>query len=547
MFLLMFCLSGLALAADFFHPETGLSLEIPEGFVEKKTSFYRASQKIPVSFSQRFEDSENRFIELFFLESNANTILEDLKIRVISDVKTTNEQLIGKTALSVQGISHQTATPLLSFIIPWDTRHLLLTGSPEIVTKLSGTLEKKSGFQDVRGHPFEIFIEEAYDFGIFKGYEESGKKLFKPDAPMRRVEFLKALLSSRPEKIRNGKATILFRDIPKNAWYFPIVEEAVQKKLVKGYPDGTFRPDHIVKLSEALTMLLRSRGLEEDLLFFVRRVILETDQDRYRFPFTLKSIGMDDACTRSCAAALLVMMRFTDQFQDQEPYSRPANREELPFLIPEEYQVRKRSAAYDLYASKNGVLSWTSTIHLSPVETWEPKESGFRLLGENSSTLFLLTSACDIEQCMKEQVQQEKNLEKEFRLKNQDLAKFSAKTFSFHFLPADVPLKRSSDVSKDIVEIESPKKTFYISFERIVGSIDEPWHWKNQVPQGEYMIGKYQWYLYTANTKAVDHTTLMTRFTEDSLMVVTVIENAQIKKSILPKVYRGMRTLRLAQ
>ena len=54
--------------------------------------------------------------------------------------------------------------------------------------------------------------------------------------------------------------TTSFKDVPSNAWYKADLESMVKTGLVKGYSDGTFRPEQEVTFSEFTMFLERARG-----------------------------------------------------------------------------------------------------------------------------------------------------------------------------------------------------------------------------------------------------------------------------------------------
>ncbi len=53
----------------------------------------------------------------------------------------------------------------------------------------------------------------------------------------------------------------LFGDMDQTAWYAPYVEAGFTSGLVKGYPDGTFRPGANVTVAEALVLVARLYGV----------------------------------------------------------------------------------------------------------------------------------------------------------------------------------------------------------------------------------------------------------------------------------------------
>ncbi|MBQ5749365.1 MAG: S-layer homology domain-containing protein [Oscillospiraceae bacterium] len=51
-----------------------------------------------------------------------------------------------------------------------------------------------------------------------------------------------------------------FADLPQSHWAYAQIEKAVEKGLIKGYDDGTFRPDEPVTRAQFVTMLCRMAG-----------------------------------------------------------------------------------------------------------------------------------------------------------------------------------------------------------------------------------------------------------------------------------------------
>ena len=51
-----------------------------------------------------------------------------------------------------------------------------------------------------------------------------------------------------------------FSDVKSTDWFYSYVDELTQSGVVDGYPDGTFRPENQVKVSEALKLILLAAG-----------------------------------------------------------------------------------------------------------------------------------------------------------------------------------------------------------------------------------------------------------------------------------------------
>jgi|GEM_PF-3091833 len=111
--------------------------------------------------------------------------------------------------------------------------------------------------------------------GIISGYPDG---TFKPDQVVNRAESLKMILGikdlkywSRAEDgpIFAGADTYEdmkpFSDVTdKNAWYYQYVKEGYNNGLIKGYADGTFKPEQTVNTVENLKILLNHTFLRID-------------------------------------------------------------------------------------------------------------------------------------------------------------------------------------------------------------------------------------------------------------------------------------------
>ncbi len=109
--------------------------------------------------------------------------------------------------------------------------------------------------------------------GLISGYPDG---TFKPDQAVNRVEALKMIMGiedfnywmhAEDGPIFSGvKKEITMTDIDKNAWYISYLQQAYNDDLVKGYPDGTFRPERTINKVEAVKILLEHTFLRIDSL-----------------------------------------------------------------------------------------------------------------------------------------------------------------------------------------------------------------------------------------------------------------------------------------
>jgi S-layer homology domain len=85
---------------------------------------------------------------------------------------------------------------------------------------------------------------------------------FKPDQPVTRAEFA-ALLNKAFElqPIRESRA---FRDVPTNYWAAAVIDKAYRSGFLAGYPNGTFGPNRNIIRIESLVSLTNGSKLQPD-------------------------------------------------------------------------------------------------------------------------------------------------------------------------------------------------------------------------------------------------------------------------------------------
>jgi polyhydroxybutyrate depolymerase len=135
---------------------------------------------------------------------------------------------------------------------------------------------------------------------------------FKPKNTVNRAEFLKLIFAARGSA--EPVAADCFSDVKKDAWYAPYVCAAERRKIVSGYPDGSFGPEQKVKIAEAVKMVVLAYGNEvhegtgERWFEAYARVLDRTDV------FPRHSYLPSDELTRERAADLIVrVLRFEEE------------------------------------------------------------------------------------------------------------------------------------------------------------------------------------------------------------------------------------------
>lgn len=113
--------------------------------------------------------------------------------------------------------------------------------------------EGNSGFPDLNGHWSEKYVIPLVEKGVIKGYPDG---TFGPDFQIKRCEIAAIMARALTLPPIVGKPT--FSDIDTTHWAFGFVETSVSRGLIKGYPDGTFRPENQATRAEACAIIARS-------------------------------------------------------------------------------------------------------------------------------------------------------------------------------------------------------------------------------------------------------------------------------------------------
>lgn len=109
------------------------------------------------------------------------------------------------------------------------------------------------GFADIAGHWAEEDIKHAASIGIVRGYPDG---TLKANHSVTRAEFIVMLAGAMHWE--HDETNSLFSD--QNAigdWAKKAIGQAVQAKIIRGYEDGSFRPDAFITRVEMLAMISR--------------------------------------------------------------------------------------------------------------------------------------------------------------------------------------------------------------------------------------------------------------------------------------------------
>ena len=99
---------------------------------------------------------------------------------------------------------------------------------------------------------------------VISGYPDG---TFKPEKGVSRVEALKLIFAGLEAVVPDAESLHFFlEDLFPDQWYAPYVAHAINEGVVKGYPNGTFKPAQTVNKAEFAKMLVLGLAIDMDMI-----------------------------------------------------------------------------------------------------------------------------------------------------------------------------------------------------------------------------------------------------------------------------------------
>ena len=146
--------------------------------------------------------------------------------------------------------------------------------------------------------------------GVFKGYEDGS---FKPEGNITRAEVATIIYRIYTADVaKNDKSGLYatynkFSDMAGASWAAGYIGYCANASLVKGYPDGTFKPSGNVTGYEVLAMILRAVGYDKNNEFSGADWALHVAQTAQQLGVlkNIKGVDLNAAASRELVAELL--------------------------------------------------------------------------------------------------------------------------------------------------------------------------------------------------------------------------------------------------
>jgi len=114
-----------------------------------------------------------------------------------------------------------------------------------------------AGFTDIGDHWAQESIRQLAEKGIVNGYEDYR---FKPNGALTRAEA--AAMIARAYRLEEGAGVRSFPDVPDGHWAKNAILGTAVKGIIRGYPDGTYRPNDPVTRAEMSVMAAIAAGVK---------------------------------------------------------------------------------------------------------------------------------------------------------------------------------------------------------------------------------------------------------------------------------------------
>ncbi|WP_051250356.1 S8 family serine peptidase [Paenibacillus harenae] len=122
--------------------------------------------------------------------------------------------------------------------------------------------ELVAGFRDIHKHWAKNEIVELSEMGIING---TGAYRFEPKRAITRAEAVAMAVKAYKPAPQKNALTKRFKDVPAAHWASGAIDLAVQQGWVKGFPDGSFKPEQPVTRKEMAVIIGFAEGIEPQL------------------------------------------------------------------------------------------------------------------------------------------------------------------------------------------------------------------------------------------------------------------------------------------
>jgi hypothetical protein len=113
-----------------------------------------------------------------------------------------------------------------------------------------------SRFADLEGHWAAAFVEALVSKGFISGFPDG---TFQPSTPITRAQY--AALITKTFQLSESNQLNRFKDVKSDFWAAKAIASTAEKGFLRGFPDGTFRPQNNLTKIQALVSVVNGLNL----------------------------------------------------------------------------------------------------------------------------------------------------------------------------------------------------------------------------------------------------------------------------------------------
>lgn len=156
-------------------------------------------------------------------------------------------------------------------------RHKILAAALLVILAVSSSLATANRasaqanddfFPDTNNHWADPYAEALHDNCDIVGYKDASGNIlhqFRADNQITRAELVTMIFMCSKINAGDIPNDQPFKDVPTDSWFFKPVAAAKMKGWIKGYADGTFKPNQPITREEALKVILLSKLSEQQI------------------------------------------------------------------------------------------------------------------------------------------------------------------------------------------------------------------------------------------------------------------------------------------
>lgn len=196
---------------------------------------------------------------------------------------------------------------------------------------------------------------------------DAGKDTFRPDAGLKRSEVAQIFFNLMSKDEKEVKYNKTFTDVKESNWYYEAVTALSGRGIIKGYPDGSFKPDKYITRAEFVTICARFEELTgtttayKDVVgHWAEKYIISAEAKGWLHAFTEEQFNPNTAIKRKETTS--IVNSYLKRVPDKEFIDANASKinkfSDVDAKDPFFYDIIEASYTHEYYKDEQGLEHW---------------------------------------------------------------------------------------------------------------------------------------------------------------------------------------------